>query len=245
MNSARAPSRPADAPDSTGIQNPLIGDRAWFHRYDPSSPPIYIGEAACSAFATRFRRFLSGNSAMPHIARTQYEREEKIAAANEADIQWPSLHHARLLVRIAIHQIGHLYHLMMRKSTLDKLEEIYQTQDFDCRASKCKFFALFAFGQAYSIRSEPYSGSRVPGTSYFARAMGLVQILPERTSVTHLETLLLLVSTSAGISYFEPARLTSPQVSFLVLSQPTPFSIHPDWECHANGPDNRTEPQHP
>ncbi|KAJ5847843.1 hypothetical protein N7455_011800 [Penicillium solitum] len=188
----RGPSRTADAPDGTGIQNPLIGDRAWFHRYDPSSPPIYIGEAACSAFATRFRRFLSGNSAMPHIPRTQYEREETIAAANESDIQWPSLHHARLLVRIAIHQIGHLYHLMMRKSTLDKLEEIYRTQDFDCAASKCKFFALFAFGQAYSIRSEPNSGSRVPGTSYFARSMGLVQILPERTSVTHLETLLLL-----------------------------------------------------
>ncbi|KAK4865887.1 hypothetical protein LT330_008980 [Penicillium expansum] len=190
--SQRRPSRTADAPDGTGIQNPLIGDRAWFHRYDPSSPPIYIGEAACSAFATRFRRFLSGNSAMPHIPRTQWEREETIAAANEADVQWPSLHHARLLVRIAIHQIGHLYHLMTRKSTLDKLEEIYQTQDFDCAANKCKFFALFAFGQAYSIRSEPNSGSRVPGTSYFARSMGLVQILPERTSITHLETLLLL-----------------------------------------------------
>jgi hypothetical protein len=134
-----------------------------------------------------------GNSAMPHITRTQYEHEEIIAAANEADIQWPSLHHARLLVRIAIHQIGHLYHLMMRKSTLDKLEEIYQKKEFDCTAHKCKFFALFAFGQAYSIRSESHSGSRVPGTSYFARSMGLVQILPERTSITHLETLLLLV----------------------------------------------------
>ncbi|KAJ6004349.1 hypothetical protein N7522_005994 [Penicillium canescens] len=190
--SERGPSRQADAPDGTGIQNPLIGDRAWFHRYDPSSPPIYIGEAACSAFATRFRRFLMGNSAMPHIPRTQYEPEEIIAAANEADIEWPSLHHARLLVRIAIHQIGHLYHLMMRKSTLDKLEEIYQKKEFDCTAHKCKYFALFAFGQAYSIRSEPHSGSRVPGTSYFARSMGLVQILPERTSITHLETLLLL-----------------------------------------------------
>ncbi|KAJ5779234.1 transcriptional regulator family: Fungal Specific TF [Penicillium paradoxum] len=188
----RAASRQPEVSDGNGIQNPLIGDRAWFHRYDPSSPPIYIGEAACSAFATRFRRFLTGNSAMPHIARTQYEREEKIAAANEADIQWPSLHHARLLVRIAIHQIGHVYHLMMRKSTLDKLEEIYQTHDFDCKVNKCKFFALFAFGQAYSIRSEPNSGTRVPGTSYFARAIALVQVLPERTSVTHLETLLLL-----------------------------------------------------
>lgn len=184
-----------DAPDATSIQNPLIGDRAWFHRYDPSSPPIYIGEAACSAFATRFRRFLTGNNTTPHITRTQWEREETIAAAaNEADVQWPTLHHARLLVRIAVHQVGYLYHLMMRKATLDKLDEIYQTGDFDCTANKCKFFALFAFGQAYSIRSEPTTVSRVPGTAYFARAMSLVQILPERTSITHLETLLLLVS---------------------------------------------------
>ncbi|KAJ5160693.1 transcriptional regulator family: Fungal Specific TF [Penicillium canariense] len=182
-----------DAPDATSIQNPIIGDRAWFHRYDPSSPPIYIGEAACSAFATRFRRFLTGNNALPHITRTQWEREEAIAAAaNEVDPQWPSLHHARLLVRIAIHQIGYLYHLMMRKSTLEKLEEIYQTENFECVSNKCKFFALFAFGEAYSIRSEPTSGSRVPGTGYFARAMSLVQVLPERTSITHLETLLLL-----------------------------------------------------
>lgn len=71
----------------------------------------------------------------------------------EADIQWPSLHHAQLLVRIAIHQIGHLYHLMMRKSTLEKLEEIYQSQDFDCTANKCKFFALFHAIHKYSLVS--------------------------------------------------------------------------------------------
>lgn len=203
-DSVNRASRPAETlPDagSTSIQNPLIGDRAWFHRYDPSSPPIYIGEAACSAFATRFRRFLTGNYATPHIPRTQYVREEKIVAANEADVQWPSLHHARLLVRIAIHQIGHIYHLMMRKSTMDKLEEIYQTAGFDCTANKCKFFALFAFGQAYSVRSELTPGSRVPGTPYFARAMSLVQILPERTSVTHLETLLLLVPLTITLHY--------------------------------------------
>ncbi|CEJ61787.1 hypothetical protein PMG11_10306 [Penicillium brasilianum] len=192
----RALSRHADAtdaPDTTSIQNPIIGERAWFHRYDSSSPPIYIGEAACSAFATRFRRFLTGNNATAHITRTQWEREEVIAAAaNEANAQWPSLHHARLLVRIAINQIGHLYHLMMRKTTLDKLEEVYQTGSFDCVSNKCKFFALFAFGQAYSVRSDPTTGSRVPGTAYFARAMSLVQVLPERTSITHLETLLLL-----------------------------------------------------
>lgn len=87
----------------------------------------------------------------------------------------------------------------MRKSTLDRLEEIYLKGDFDCTANKCKFFALFAFGQAYSIRSEPTAGLRVPGTAYFAKAMSLVQILPERTSITHLETLLTLVSVTGRI----------------------------------------------
>ncbi|KAJ5489479.1 hypothetical protein N7539_004369 [Penicillium diatomitis] len=179
--------------DSASHQNPLIGDRAWFHRYDSSSPPIYIGEAACSAFATRFRRFLTGNNTAAHITRTQWEREEVIAeAASDGSAQWPSLHHARLLIRIAINQIGHLYHLMMRKTTLDQLEHIYQAQKFDSAEEKCKFFALFAFGQAYSVRSDPTAGLRVPGTAYFAQAMKLVQILPERTSLTHLETLLLL-----------------------------------------------------
>ncbi|KAF7155096.1 hypothetical protein CNMCM5623_005304 [Aspergillus felis] len=171
-------SRLTEQPDesNTSVRNPLIGDRAWFHPYDPSAPPIFIGEAACTAFATRFRRFLTGSNTTPHIPRMQYVKEANIAAANEAYVQWPSLQQARLLVKIVLRQIGCLYHLLLRKSTLEKLEEIYRTGDFDCKVNQCKFFALFAFGEAYSIRTEPLSGSRVPGTSYFARALSLVQI---------------------------------------------------------------------
>ncbi|KAE8375442.1 fungal-specific transcription factor domain-containing protein [Aspergillus bertholletiae] len=188
------PAPPADAPDesSTSVRNPLIGDRAWFHRYDPSAPPLFVGEAACTAFATRFRRFLTGNNALPHIPRTQYVTEEQIAEANTPHIQWPSFQQAQLLVKIALRQVGSIYHLALRKSTLEKLEEIYRMGDFDCTVNQCKFFALFAFGEAYSMRAEPSSGCRVPGTSYFARALSLGQVLPERTSITHLETLLLL-----------------------------------------------------
>ncbi|KAL4901872.1 hypothetical protein BDW74DRAFT_169845 [Aspergillus multicolor] len=177
---------------STSVRNPIIGDRAWFHAYDPSAPPIFVGEAACTAFATRFRQFLTGSNATAHIRRTQYVKEENIALANAGEIRWPSLQQARLLVKIAIRQISCVYHVLLRKSTLDKLEEIYRTGDFECTVNQCKFFALFAFGEAYSMRSEPASGSRVPGTSYFARSLSLVQVLPERTSITHLETLLLL-----------------------------------------------------
>ncbi|KAL5338845.1 fungal-specific transcription factor domain-containing protein [Aspergillus crustosus] len=186
----RADAAPDDG--NTSVRNPLIGDRAWFHAYDPSAPPIFVGEAACTAFSTRFRQFLTGSNATAHIRRTQYVKEEIIASANTSEIRWPSLQQARLLLKIAIRQICCVYHVMLQKSTLEKLEEIYRTGDFECTVNQCKFFALFAFGEAYSMRSEPASGSRVPGTSYFARSLSLVQVLPERTSITHLETLLLL-----------------------------------------------------
>ncbi|KAL4806408.1 fungal-specific transcription factor domain-containing protein [Aspergillus unguis] len=186
--------RPPDGPNegSTSIRNPIIGERAWFHAYDPSAPPIFVGEAACTAFATRFRQFLTGTSSTAHIRRTQYVKEENIALANSGEVRWPRLQQARLLVKIALRQISCVYHVLLRKSTLEKLEEIYSTSDFECTVNQCKFFALFAFGEAHSMRSEPSSGSRVPGTSYFARSLSLVQVLPERTSITHLETLLLL-----------------------------------------------------
>ncbi|KAL4987646.1 hypothetical protein BDW68DRAFT_187861 [Aspergillus falconensis] len=184
------PSPGADGPNgienedeaSTSVQNPI----------DPSAPPIFVGEAACTAFATRFRQFLTKSSTTVHIRRTQYVKEENITLANAGEIRWPSLQQARLLVQIANRQISCIYHVLLRKSTLEKLEEIYRTGDFKCTVNQCKFFALFAFGEAYPMRSEPASGSRVPGTSYFARSLSLVQVLPERTSITHLETLLLL-----------------------------------------------------
>lgn len=202
--------RPPEGPDeSTSIRNPIIGERAWFHAYDPSAPPIFVGEAACTAFATRFRQFLTGTSTTAHIRRTQYVKEENIALANAGDIRWPSLQQARLLVKIAIRQISCVYHVLLRKSTLEKLEEIYRTGDFEGVVNQCKFFALFAFGEAYSMRNEPSSGSRVPGTSYFARSLSLVQVLPERTSITHLETLLLLVGNSLLSEYADVQSLFS------------------------------------
>lgn len=199
-------SRPVEATNEndeidTNIRNHFVGDHAWSHPYNPSTPPIYIGEAACTAFATRLRRFLTNNNTTPHITRTQYVKDAIIVAAIEADVQWPSLQEAQLLVKMAIYQVGPLYHMVLCKSTLDKLEEIYRTGAFDCPVNKGKYFSLFAFGEAYSVRSEPSTGS-VPGTSYFAKALSLVQISPERTSIIHLETLLLLVRNPPARSLY-------------------------------------------
>lgn len=178
------------------IQNPLLGERAWFHPYDPSAPPIYIGEAACTAFATRLRQFLTGDPDTAHVARTQYVKESTLFGLHDAGVQWPSLAQARLLVKIAFNQLSRVYHLMLRKSTLEKLEEIYQTSKFDDPVLMCKFFALFALGHVYSSRSESSNECRVPGTAYYVRAMNLILILPERPSITHIECLLLLVLLS-------------------------------------------------
>lgn len=48
-------------------------DRAWFVPYDVANPPVYIGEAACTAFATRFRQALAEfQGSAPHIPRIHY-----------------------------------------------------------------------------------------------------------------------------------------------------------------------------
>ena len=151
-----------------------------------------MGDAACTAFATRLRQFLTGDPNTAHVARTQYTPESSLL---EGATQWPGLAQARLLVRIAFNQLSRVYHLFLRKSTIEHLESIYRTPSLrDDPAVMCKFFALFALGEVYSSRANSSPTGRVPGTLYYVRAMGLIPILPERPGVIHVESLLLLVS---------------------------------------------------
>ncbi|KAE8377033.1 fungal-specific transcription factor [Aspergillus bertholletiae] len=172
------------------LQNPLFGERAWFYPYDPSAPPIYMGEAACTAFATRLRQFLTEDPNTAHVARTQYTPESSLL---EGEAQWPSLAQARLLVKIAFNQLSRVYHLFLRRSTLEQLESLYRLPSLrDDPALTCKFFSLFALGEVYSSRPISSPTSRVPGTKYYVRAMGIIPILPERPGMIHVESLLLL-----------------------------------------------------
>ncbi|CZT50365.1 uncharacterized protein RSE6_11337 [Rhynchosporium secalis] len=60
--------RAEDAADpDRSRRNPIVGEQAWFQRHDPIGAPIYLGEAACTAFAARLRRFLASNAAAAHI----------------------------------------------------------------------------------------------------------------------------------------------------------------------------------
>jgi hypothetical protein len=171
----------------------MLGERAWFQPYDPSTPPVHIGEAACTAFATRLRQVLSKSKTTSHMPRTQYTPESTLMKLRTPAIQWPSLAQARLLIQIVFNQVSRVYHLILRKSTIDELEEAYRKADFDNPVLKCKFFALFALGEVYSTRSNVLLECGVPGVAYYVQAMTLIPILPERPSLTHIESLLLLV----------------------------------------------------
>lgn len=78
------------------------------------------------------------------------------------------------------------------------LHGVYQRGDFDNPSIKCKYFALFAIAQVFSNPHDLSDTSNVPGLAYFAKAWSLIQIVPERPSMIHIESLLLIVSPLVG-----------------------------------------------
>ncbi|KAJ5782065.1 hypothetical protein N7457_003839 [Penicillium paradoxum] len=176
----------------THVQNPMLGERAWFLPYDPSLPPIHVCEAACPAFATRLRKVLTKSEATSHMPRTQYTPEATLMKMRNPTVEWPSLPRARLLLQIVFSQVTRVYHLVLRKSTSDQLEDIYRKNNFEDSVLKCKFFALFALGEVYSARSPPGLECNVPGVGYYVNALTMIPILPERPSLAHIESILLL-----------------------------------------------------
>ncbi|KAF4765757.1 hypothetical protein HAV15_003429 [Penicillium sp. str.  len=143
-------------PDAdTHVRNPMLGERAWFLPYDPSLPPIHVCEAACTAFATRLRKVLTKSEITSHMPRTQYTPETALMKICNPAMKWPSLPRARLLLQIVFSQVTRVYHLVLRKSTIDELEDAYRKDNFDDAVLTCKFFALFALGEVYSARSTP------------------------------------------------------------------------------------------
>ncbi|PYI33575.1 hypothetical protein BP00DRAFT_423991 [Aspergillus indologenus CBS 114.80] len=191
----------------TKTRNALLEDRPWFHAHDGLALPIYVSEAACTGFATRLCQCLDGDkSAVPHIPRTRYVEESALAQMAHSGIQWPSLACARLLVNTALGHANPPFHLALRKSTLDHLQQIYEHGLFNDPIFLCKYFALFALGEVYSFHND--GGEKtVPGTAYYARAISLIPVLPERPTIIHIEALLILALYSQSLNRQHSAYL--------------------------------------
>jgi hypothetical protein len=173
------------------------GEASWFQVEDVSILPIYTSEAACTAFATQLCQCLEKpGSPKPHISRWNFIDESILNHSLNADINWPSLVSAKLLVKTALGHINPGFHLALKKDTIDVLSSVYQNQSFNDPVLKCKYFALFAIGQVYSTQHDLTNASTIAGTTYFAQSLNLLQVIPERPSMTHIESLLLLVCFS-------------------------------------------------
>ncbi|KAJ6780088.1 hypothetical protein PWT90_01017 [Aphanocladium album] len=161
---------------------------------NPSSDsvlPIHIGETACTVFAARVCQVLTGSDTSTHPLRWNYVDESDLAALLKQSTPWPSISQAKLLVQTALTHINPAFHLALKRDTFQLLDEVYQKNKFTNASIKSKYFVLFALGQLYSAFPALQNG-HVPGSAYFAHALSLMRIPPERPSMMHLETLLLV-----------------------------------------------------
>lgn len=176
-------------------------DRAWFVPYDVANPPVYIGEAACTAFATRFRQALAEfQGSAPHIPRIHYTQDENLFSALHSPVSWPGRTQAQLLLKVALININRAFHVVLTKPTLASLDQLYQDSGPPGALATCKFFALFALGEVYSSRAVVPSEGNFPGVSYFMHSCSLLPILPERATLEHIEILILLVCFASFVS---------------------------------------------
>jgi hypothetical protein len=201
------------------IKNPLVGDKAWFQTYKSYLPPIYIGEAACTACASRLRQLLAGDSSPSHITRVEWTKDAVLSTAAKPGTPWPDLGQAQLLVRIALNHLSKTYHVVLKHDALDGLEKVYQTVQFDDPTREAHYFVLFALGQAHSAPTA--RRDQLPGLEYYAQALDLMRTRPERSSLVYIETLVLLVR-SVHASY-----IRSSMTSICSLTRPGPFLLPP------------------
>lgn len=112
--------------------------------------------------------------------------------ASRTDCQLPNRSDAQLLVRVVLRFIGADYHLLRRKSFLERLDETYRLDVLNDPIWLCRLFTVFALGEIYTVRSSKPKG--VPGISFFLKALEYFQDLYEEPTVEYIETLVLLVS---------------------------------------------------
>lgn len=130
------------------------------------------------------------------MSRMRYVKESALGVLSYGEIEWPSLARARLLVNTALGHANPPFHLALRKTSVDYLQTIYQNASFDDPVLVCKYFALFALGEVCSVPSGRLNNDTSPGTTYYARAINLIFVLPERPNMAHIEALLILVLLS-------------------------------------------------
>ncbi|KAE8382431.1 fungal-specific transcription factor domain-containing protein [Aspergillus bertholletiae] len=174
------------------IPNPLMRDNVWLRPRNSPSFSMYIGEATSAAFAGLLHQCLTGSSDPILTDQEAYTGDSVLKSLMDTTVPWPSQAQACLLVKIALNHLDPVFYSLLGGEIMQQIQDIYSTSNFNDPITKCKLFALFALGEAFSSPGADKTGAPVPGTAYYARAMACIVIMPERPSVTLIESLLLL-----------------------------------------------------
>lgn len=177
---------------SPGVQNFAI-DNPSTVLDEMSIQPTYVGEAACTTFGGRLRQFLIGDDTPAHPRRPKYYKHPRMLRTTCMDCSLPNRSDAYLLVRVVLRFVGPDYHLIRKKSFLERLDETYRLNVLDDPIWLCRLFTVFALGEIYTVRSSKPKGTTVPGTAFFLKALDYFQDLYEEPTVEYIETLVLLV----------------------------------------------------
>lgn len=173
--------------------NPTFSYRPWFDNRNVFHTPILIGEAADTAFATRFRQVIS-DPRVPepsHLLRVNYANNETLMALGESGAAWPSQSRARFLIEASLKYISRCYCIVHPGTVIEQLTQIFLDSTWGGPVLRCKFWALFAIGELYAAKVASIQG--YPGMAYFAQASKMLGFFEERPGMDSIETFLLLV----------------------------------------------------
>ncbi|PVH68285.1 hypothetical protein DL98DRAFT_599667 [Cadophora sp. DSE1049] len=175
------------------VSNPLVEDKAWFVPITPIDNPVYIGESACSSFATGIRRVLDKScTRAAHLPRHHYVNDTRVVPESTNPVSWPAKVKATLLVKVALTYVNRLHHVVLPSITFQRLDEIYEDFATVTVLDTGKYLALLALGEAFSMKSQAAGSNEVPGLQYFVAASKMVQNIPERATIHLVEIFLLL-----------------------------------------------------
>ena len=166
-----------------------------FHAVDL---PIYIGEAADAAFATRLRQAVS-KQPVSHLPRIQYVSDDALRSLAEQPLDWPSPSHLKFLVDVALKTFSKTFHMVRRSVVMKDVERLIKDPQSCDWLTQAQIWALLAIGEAYSARSA-LPNRPFPGSRYWARAMRLMYMPSERPSLQVIEIYLLLSFCSAAVN---------------------------------------------
>lgn len=160
--------------------------------------PLFVGDVSCTTFETRAHHLFDGNLTSGLGTRPPYFKNTSLLRISQTTFQLPRRSYAILLGETVIRFLGGDFHLLLRKTFLEKLAQTYSSPRAYCNDPVwlTKMFIVFALGESFLMKaSSPSARSDVPGTDFFVQAMAHFPDMYEEADLEYIETLLLLVRT--------------------------------------------------